>query len=91
MLIIPHQVIVGFSLTAYHTLILFILHYLIVHDVRRTNVVNVIDDGLLAFIRTRFAGAFEDVVCCWVGSGEMAGGRGVVERKLFPGPNCVRE
>lgn len=53
MLIIARQVIIGFSITAYLMLMLLALHYLTVHDVRRTNVVNVVDDGLLAFVRHR--------------------------------------
>lgn len=46
-------VILGFSITAYLTLALLILHYLTVHDVQRTAVVNVVDNGLLTFFRHR--------------------------------------
>lgn len=46
-------VILGFSITAYLTLLLLILHYLTVHNVRHTDVVNVVDDGVLTFFRRR--------------------------------------
>ncbi|KAF2824453.1 hypothetical protein CC86DRAFT_296718 [Ophiobolus disseminans] len=46
-------VILGFSIMAYFTLVLLILHYLTVHNVRRTDIVNVVDDGLLSFFRQR--------------------------------------
>ncbi|KAF1913336.1 hypothetical protein BDU57DRAFT_504437 [Ampelomyces quisqualis] len=46
-------VILGFSITAYLTLILLVMHYFTVHDARRTRVVNAVDDGLLTFVRQR--------------------------------------
>ncbi|KAH7062874.1 hypothetical protein BKA63DRAFT_587235 [Paraphoma chrysanthemicola] len=46
-------VILGFSITAYLTLLLLFLHYLTVHNVRRTNVANAVDEGVLTFLRNR--------------------------------------
>ncbi|KAF2035131.1 hypothetical protein EK21DRAFT_84759 [Setomelanomma holmii] len=46
-------VILGFSITAYLTLVLLLLHYLTVHNVRRTSVINAVDNGLLTFVRHR--------------------------------------
>jgi hypothetical protein len=50
-LTVTHQVILGFSITAYLTLGLLIVHYLTVHNVRSRNFVNVVDDVLLTFFR----------------------------------------
>ncbi|KAH7120800.1 hypothetical protein B0J11DRAFT_438088 [Dendryphion nanum] len=49
-------VILGFSLTAYLTLALLVLHYFTVHDYRRTNAkggehVNCVDRGVISFVR----------------------------------------
>ncbi|KAH7070960.1 hypothetical protein FB567DRAFT_455484 [Paraphoma chrysanthemicola] len=46
-------VILGFSITAYLTLLLLLLHYFTVHNVRRTNVANAVDEGVLTFVRNR--------------------------------------
>jgi hypothetical protein len=51
LLTILNQVILGLSITAYLTLVLLAVHYLTVHNVRRKNLVNVVDDGLLTFFR----------------------------------------
>jgi hypothetical protein len=48
-----HQVILGFSATAYLTLVLLAVHYLTVHDVRHTYLANVVDNDLLTFFRHR--------------------------------------
>jgi hypothetical protein len=53
LLTVTHQVILGFSITAYITLGLLTVHYLTVHNVRSRNVVNVVVEGLLTFFRHR--------------------------------------